>query len=490
VPDFITKPPYNVIQPGAYSAVNASQLANPSFGAGHPIPCIIGPALGGQPNTALFFRSPGQLQQVLRGGAGYDVARFTFDGGAPQVAFVRVGNSITQASLPLAGTGTVLTLTALDWGAWANAIKITVATGPIITLSYTDALGNVFTEKWDFTGVGSLTVPFIVQAINGQQPGYSGSNFVSATAGAGTLPLTTVSNTPLVGGTDGLAPAAGDWTNGLTAIESKLVDFVIPATGDATVHAQVLTHCQNTSTPAARRERVASLGGVLGESVSQVVTRIASLRSGRIQLVYPGMQDFDANGNLVLYDPFYLAGKIAGMHCAASDPATSLVHQHVPVVAAETDLSTVQGGAIDQLLQAGVTPIAPAGDGSGYWIVDDLTGYNAADGVFRDLIKTRSADYVAQYARSSLETQFVGSKNLATSGASIAAAANQVMTNLLGLQIIQQFKAAVVSAGPKVGSWNVQLPVMLVDTDKFIFIQVALQPSSTVQSSTTTQDLG
>lgn len=488
--DFISKPPYNVVQPGAYAAVNASLVASPNSGANRPIPLVLGTALGGQPGKALYFQSPSQAQQVLRGGVGADVTRFCFDGGAPQVAFCRVGNSVTQASLALAGTGTVLTLTSQDWGTWPNAILVTVAAGPIITtLSFADVLGNVFTEKWDFTGVGSLTPALIVAAINGQQFGYSGSNFVTATVGAGTLPLSNISNQPLTGGTDGLSPVAGDWTTGLSAIETEQIDLVIPATGDATVHAQVLTHCQNMSAPAARRERVAILGGVLGESVTTVIARLGSLHSARAQLVYPGVQDYNSSGVLTSYDPFYAAGKIAGMHCGLPDPATSLLHQLVPIVDTEVHLSTMQGGAIDQLLQAGVTPIAPA-PGSGFWIVDSLTGYNASDQTFRDITKTRSADFVAQYSRSSLEQQFVGSKLLQTSQQAISVASNTVMTQLQNMQVIAAFNPAIVDKGPKVGSWNVQLPVMLVDTNKFIFITVMLQPSSTTQTSTTTQDLG
>lgn len=487
--DFISKPPYSVVQPGAYSAVDASLLGSPSFQTGRPIPMILGTALGGKPNTPLYFRSPGQLRAVLRGGIGYDVARFTFDGGAPQVGFVRVGNSITPGTLALAGTtGTIVTLTSQDYGSWVNSIKITVATGNVITLSYTDALGNTFTEKWDLSTVTGLTDQNVADAINGKLPGYSGSNFVTATVGTGTLPLTVISNVPLAGGTDGLTPAAGDWTTGLSAIETEIIDFVLVATGDATIHAQVQTHIQNMSAPGARRERTTVLGGVAGETAAQAITRIKALPSGRVELVYPGMYDFDASGNQVLYDPFYHAGKIAGMHCAQPDVATSILHQHVPIIKAEVDLSTIQGGAIDQLLQAGVTPIAPAPAG-GYWVVDALTGYTGSDQTFRDLTKTRSADFAAQYARQVLESAFVGSKSLAGSQASIAVEANSVMDQLVGMQIIQAHQASVVAAGPTTGSWLVSLPVMLIDTNKFIFITVQLQPSSTVASSTTVQDL-
>jgi hypothetical protein len=482
-PDFISRPPYNVYQPGAYSAVDASQLAGASTGQPQPVPAIIGVAFGGQPKQALYFRSPGQLRTVLKSGPAYDVARFAFDGGAQQLCVVRIGNSVSQATLALAGaSGTVVTLTSLDWGSWCNSIQVSVATGPIITLVYTDQFGNTFTETWNLTGVAGLTVAQIAQAINGQLYGYNASNFVSAVAGAGTLPMTVVSNQPLTGGTDGTAPVAGDWTAGLQVLETEQIDIVVPAVGDSTVHAQVLTHCQNLSLPNARRERTAVVGGVLGETFAQAIARMTNLRSGRVQLAYPGLQDYNAAGALATYDPFYLAGKVAGMHCALPDPATSLLHKRVPIIGVEIQLSTIQGGAVDQLLQAGVTPVAPA-PGGGYWIVDSLSGYNLPDQTFRDFHKTRSADFVAQYSRNQLETAFVGSKNLLGSQAAIQAKAVDVMSRLKRMQIIQQYKTAIVAQGPVPGSWTVQLPVMLIDANKFIFITVSLQPSATVSNS-------
>src|SRR3977135_4220250 len=96
--DFVTRPPYNVVQPGAYSAVNASELTSPTGPVG-PIPAILGTAKGGQPNTPLYFQAPGQLLAAIRGGIGYDGARFALGAGSPQIAFVRVGKPATPGTL-------------------------------------------------------------------------------------------------------------------------------------------------------------------------------------------------------------------------------------------------------------------------------------------------------------------------------------------------------------------------------------------------------
>lgn len=489
---FTVTPPYNVVQPGAYSAVNSSLISEPNLNPGAPIPVAIGTTLGGAPDKALYFSSPSQLLQALRGGPAYDLARFMFDGGAPQVGVVRVGNTITQASLTLAGTtGNVITLTAKDYGSWCNAITVAVTAGPIISLQYTNSLGEVFTEQWNFTGVTGLTLAQIVSAINGGLYGYAASNYVTAslvTVSPGTLPLINASAAPLTGGTDGTAPAAGDWTNGLTALQTEPVDIIVPATGDATVHAQVLAHCVQMSSSAARMERTCELGGVLGETVTQAIARQAALVNARENLSYPGFYDYNAQGVITLYDPFYLAGKKAGMRAALPDPATSLVHASVPIIAAEVDLSTVPGGAIDQLLAGGVSPVVKRHGGGGYWIVDDITGYNLPDDIFRDVDSVRSADYVAQYLRNGLEAQFVGGKGLATTESSITQVTTKLLDDLVTQQIIAAFLAPTVSSGPGLNGWSVTAPVQLVNTIKYIFITEQLQPSSTVTGSTSAND--
>ena len=119
--DITVTPPFNPVQPGAYSSIDASQLSNSNPLARKPIVAILGTSLGGPPDKPLYFRGAGQLREVLRGGPGYDCARFAFSGGASQICFVRVGNSITQGSLTLAGaTGNPITLTSKDYGSWVN----------------------------------------------------------------------------------------------------------------------------------------------------------------------------------------------------------------------------------------------------------------------------------------------------------------------------------------------------------------------------------
>jgi hypothetical protein len=281
-------------------------------------------------------------------------------------------------------------------------------------------------------------------------------------------------------GIDSIALVAGDWTAALVKLEAEDVDIIVPATGDATVHAQVIAHSDLMSAPQARQERTQVLGGLAAENVATVSARMSTLRNKRVQLVYPGISLFDDTGTLVAYPPYVLAGFTAGRHAALPDVATSLVHANLgsSVVDVELRLSTIPGGDLDVLLAAGVTPVGidPAG---GFRYVDSLSGY-IADYSFRDFHKIRSADYAAVMLRNELENAFVGRK---TGGLTdeIRNAANQILDKLVLQGVIVGHKPADAAPDPVYPATTyVQAPVVLVDTNKFVLLTVALQPASSL----------
>lgn len=490
MPALTTRPNYSVVQPGAYSAVSASELTTPAPGAG-PIVAILGSCQGGAPNTPLYFTSPGVALQALRGGAAYDGVRFALGSEAPQVCVIRVGKEVKQGTLSLAGTaGNIVKLTSLDYGTWVNSIKVEVTSGPIVTLKYTDAYGNVYSETWNFTTLegGTPTNAKVAEAINGKLFGYQASNYVTAAAEAGTGGLKVAAAAPLTGGQEE-APEATHWTKGLEALETQEVSVVVPMTGEASVHALVQAHCEVMSLPNARRERTCEVGGSSGETVAQQLTRVGNLTNARTQLVYPGFYGFNSKGEKTLYDPFYRAAKVAGERCALADAATSLTHKEAKMeIEPEVQLSTAQGGAIDQLLTAGIAVWAPK-PGGGTWCVDDVTCSKEAAGTFRDVISVRSADYTARYLRRILETKYVGGKGLTGTRESMQTQAEAALKELVSAGIIRAYQTPTVEFGPSTppvvtpnNSYNVVAPVMLVGVNKFIFITVALQSSSSIQA--------
>ena len=472
-------PPINPLQPGVYSSVDASALQQQGDLSGLQIPAIVGTALGGQPNTPLFFRNQQALKSVLRGGPAYDAARLALSQlNGPPVCVVRVGNSISKASITLTGDSggdDSIVLTSKDWGAWANSIYVTVAADNKVTIDYTDDFGLTYTEVFD--GGSGATAAALVDLINGKVIGKPGSRFVDAEVGEdGTMPLDVAARTALTGGADGSSPASGDWTNGFTALETVEVDIVVPATGDATVHAQALTHCKDSSLPLARRERVCFAGGVAGESISTVVTArlSSSLRDPRFKLVYPGFVEVDAQGNETLRDPFYLAALAAGQVCALSDPAASLMHRPVPITDVEKRLARVQGGDLDTLLAAGISPVEPAPRGGFRW-VDDITTYNQ-DQFFRDGHVIRSLDYVSKRLRTALEEAFVGGKSLVGTAGDIAVVTNAEADELVNEQVLRAHGPAQVTEAADGSYYTIGLPVQAVGVNRFLFLNVVLQP--------------
>lgn len=485
--DFQTRPNTNVVQPGAYSAVSASELSSPAPNTG-PIPAFLGAATGGPPGVPLYFSSASTLLAVLRSGPAYDGARLALGASVQQVCVVRVGKAVTQAKIELAGaTGELATLTSIGYGTWVNAITVEVIIGPIIVLKYTDSLGNVYKETWNFSTFEAKkpSPAQIAEAINGKLYGYTASNFVTAVAGAGTGELKTAAAAALSGGAEE-APEGANWTTGLESLETQPVSIIVPMTAEASVHAMVKEHCQVMSASNARHERTCIVGGATGETVSKTLERIETLHSARVQVACPGTYQYNAQGEQTLYPPFYRAAIYAGMHCALPDVATSLCHDEVPEIAPEVSYSTAQGGPLDQLLLAGASPSAPK-PGGGTWVVDSLSTSNEAAGYFRDFHKTRSADYVAKYVREHLEAKFTGSKTLNGSGEAIEAQAELGLKDLLAAQIIRAFRKPTAEHGPTTGaivtssnSYQVGLPVVLVDADKFIFITVALQSPTSI----------
>lgn len=476
MPDANTRFPFNAVQPGGYSVVDASALIDSESNPGAPVVGILGDCTGGKPNTALVFTRPQALKSILRSGPAFDCARFALSR-AQKVIVVRVGNAIAQGTKALAGaTVSPVTLTAIDYGVWTNSIKVTVAANNKVTITYTDPNGVTFTEVFD-AGTGA-TAQDVVDFINGKKPGVAASAYVTAAVTAGTMPLTVAAISNLTGGADTGTIVSGDWTTGLTALETEDVSLVTVATGDATVHAQVVTHCNAMSAVGARKERTAIVGGVAGESVTTVIARMTALREKRAQVVYPGVSLFDVNGNVTAYAPFYAAALVAGEHAALPDVATSLLHSVLPILDVEKRLSTISGGDIDLLLAANISPIAPR-PGGGFWMVDSLSGYQA-DASLRDFHKTRTADESARRLRTRLEDKFVGKKALSRTADSIKREALAELTDQVTEELLRAFRQPEVVQSPTDPRTHlVTCPVMLPDTNKFILLTLALQPPST-----------
>lgn len=228
-------------------------------------------------------------------------------------------------------------------------------------------------------------------------------------AGAG-APAANMPKTYFAGGSDGTTPVNTDWQNGFDALQGQDVQLVVPVTGDATIHAMANSHCQTMSSAQYRRERVAIVGGVAGESVSQAQTRAVNLNSDRCQLVYPGVLDYatDGSGTLVTVPPYLVAAQKAGLSSAL---AISTSATNKPLGAHGLEIA-LKPSDLDNLVDSGVTVIenrtAPQ---PGFRIVQDLLTWQADKRYTRREFSTKMAlDEVARRLRATLEDR-IGQTN-------------------------------------------------------------------------------
>ena len=185
---------------------------------------------------------------------------------------------------------------------------------------------------------------------------------------------------------------------------------------------------------AARRERIAVVGGGADETVEALVQRAEELNSERMVLVAPG----DGTG--------LVAAAVAGAIAAESDPA-------VPLGGAE--LKGLEGmearyadTEIDVLVRGGVSPLENVGG-----IVSVVRGVTtrtktgeAADATWRELTTIRIVDDVIPSIRNSLRSRFRRSKNTEQSRGAIRAQVILELENKLAREIITGYDQVTVQA--------------------------------------------
>lgn len=407
----------NIILPGAYSVVRTSDLVPSSFGLANRI-AIIGECTGGVPGTPIFFRSGEAARSILRSGPLLDAIRMAYDpnatpdaGGADMITAIRV-NPATQSTLNLAGaSGTLVTLTSRDYGAWTTGIQVKVEDATIsgrkITIQYVDTDLGAITEVYDNLANG----PAAVTAINsGLANGQAASQFVTAVSGAGTEPLTFIPFTSLTGGIEGVTTSA-QWTNALGKLELLDVDIVVPITTDPTITAMVKTHVETMSNLDNRRERIAFVGGAPGSGfgttslyVSDLVSKASTLASSRVVLCAPGIKRPNSAGVTTQYGSEYLAAMLAGI-TAALGMGHSPTHKYLKVVGIDTQFTPSQ---LKTLLLGGVLPLEFRRD-VGFRVAQALTTYQLdANPANRQVSVRRVIDFLMLQIRNRLETEFVG----------------------------------------------------------------------------------
>ena len=218
---------------------------------------------------------------------------------------------------------------------------------------------------------------------------------------------------------------ASHWDYALTQLESaETVEIVCPMTSSSVIQSAVLEHCKNMALPTGKKERFAVFGGPSGQSITDVKTLASSFNDKRAVVVWPGIKDYDEDGNLMTWAPTYLAPYIAGLLYSQRDPSIPLTNKTVNLLALET---IAKPSDIDDLVSNGVLAIKYEAS-RGFVIAQSLTTWTGDTRYVRREISTmRCADIVMKRVRNSVR-DLVGSR---LDGALIQEIIRRVNTTLI-----------------------------------------------------------
>lgn len=214
--------------------------------------------------------------------------------------------------------------------------------------------------------------------------------------------------------------------------------LVVCDSDQESVHQAVKAHVQACS--AARRERVAVVGGGAGETVEQLVQRAKALDSERVILVGPGGVD-DAGGDAPVGA---LAAAVAGAIAGQRDPAVPLGGAALlglgGVDAAYSD------NDVDLLVRGGVT--AAECVGGEVSVIRGITTRGASDKTWRELNTILIVDDVIPAVRKALKARFKRAKNTEQSRGAIRAQVVLELEQKVADEIIVSYDAVTVQADP------------------------------------------
>lgn len=251
------------------------------------------------------------------------------------------------------------------------------------------------------------TTPYVVTAdLQACVDWYNGvgEGFISAVRQpAATAVPDNIGWTYLSGGSDGTTTST-EWASALEALQAEDVQWLVPLTSDASIHAQADAHCAYMSM-VAHKERRCLVGGTIGRSLDEVEAAAKLLASDRTSLVHPGNYDYNDAGVMTLYAPYMSAVAVAAGF-AGSNPGTAMTNKSFKFRGLETKLRNPTD--TDRLINAGV--LALEDTPTGYRVVKSISTWRQNDNYNRVEVSVGHAtDYTARAARESVQ-RFDGEK--------------------------------------------------------------------------------
>ena len=189
---------------------------------------------------------------------------------------------------------------------------------------------------------------------------------------------------------------------------------------------------------AARRERIAVVAGVSGESAEQLVQRAEALNCERVVLAAPGTTE-EKGGAMC-------AAAVAGAIAGSTDPALPLGGAQLYGLG-EPERS-FDDNEIDLLVQGGVTPLETLAGAC--YVVRGVTTRTktggAADATWRELTTILVVDEVIPGIRSALRAKFSRAKNTAQTRGAIRSQTVLELEKRVAREIIDSYEDVTVSA--------------------------------------------
>jgi len=194
-----------------------------------------------------------------------------------------------------------------------------------------------------------------------------GEGFVTATRtpGAGTLPAN-LPFTYLSGGSNGVVTNA-EWQAAFDVLQTIDVQFVVPVSAAASIHAMTDTHC-TYMTNIARMERRCIVGGANNVTDLEAIAASKMLGSDRTSYTHLGLYDYNDAGKLTLYPAYIMAALLAGAFCGVN-PGTALTNKTLKIRGIERVLRNPTD--TDQLILGGVLCIEDTA--KGFKVVKSIT---------------------------------------------------------------------------------------------------------------------
>lgn len=226
--------------------------------------------------------------------------------------------------------------------------------------------------------------------------------------------ITPFTPTKLAGGSNGEPPVS--WASKFEKFAYEGGYYIVPLSDKQSVHAEVGQFVKARSD--AGEPMRAIVGGGIGETNEQLLSRVATLYNPRVSLVANSGTFAMDNGRLLKVPAYMVASAVAGLACGL-DIGDSVTFKHLRLSTLD---NVYDSGELDQLNENGIMAIEFVRNRAetSFRIVDDVTTYNdKTDPVKQEMAVGEANDFLVSELKVQLDDAFIGSRTINTSASII-----------------------------------------------------------------------